>query len=297
LGPFAQTYVGGPVHLNSPECFECGGVCGTGGGPVGDCAERFDHRAKPVQPGCEDGADVPAEQAVKFICPARCQRMYSTTLCIPLEHDGRQPAVWCAGRDQWDANHADYDATEVLKNANDFFDANAIYSGRVRCVWWPRGTGSLPAGAQLTGQNKPVGSADQAQTIKGDVAADHRDRGSEGQEGHPIEGLTAEGFHDHRRRRGAEDQLLRPPDVDGECDAAGGDSCWRRETSRSNNRLARTQIAPEAAARSLQGPPPAGAVLRYDDDAAAENQMRALEAAQKFIDADDGGGPGGYFAI
>ena len=97
LGTIRANYVGGPVHLNSAgSVSECGGVCGAGGGPVGNCAERLDHRAKPAQPECDDATDVPAEQAVEFIHPDRCHECTQPRCVFRLEHDGRQPAVWRA---------------------------------------------------------------------------------------------------------------------------------------------------------------------------------------------------------
>ncbi len=103
-GPIRANYVGGPAPSQfAGSVFESRGVCCTGGRPVGNCAERLDHRAEPVQPECTDAAHVPAEQAVKFIRPARCHECTQPCCVFRLEHDGRQPAVWRAGRDQWDA--------------------------------------------------------------------------------------------------------------------------------------------------------------------------------------------------
>ena len=149
-------------------------------------------------------------------------------------------------------------------------------------VFVAAGTGSLPAGAQLTGQNKPVGSADQAQTIKVTSRLIIETVGVKDKKGNPIEGLTAKDFTitedgvaqkisfcDHQMLTENATPLAATP--------AG------EENVKIYNRLARTQIAPEAAGE-----------IRYKDHRLLAlyfdmttmpqpDQMRALEAAQKFI--------------
>jgi VWFA-related protein len=149
-------------------------------------------------------------------------------------------------------------------------------------VFVAAGTGSLPAGAQLTGQNKPVGSADQAQTIKVTSRLIIETVGVKDKKGNPIEGLTAKDFTitedgvaqkisfcDHQMLTENATPLAATP--------AG------EENVKIYHRLARTQIAPEAAGE-----------IRYKDHRLLAlyfdmttmpqpDQMRALEAAQKFI--------------
>jgi VWFA-related protein len=144
------------------------------------------------------------------------------------------------------------------------------------------GAGTLSAGAQLTGQNKPVGSADQAPTIKVTRRLIIETVGVKDKKGNPIGGLTEKDFTitedgvpqkisycDHQVL--TEDATPLPVTPAGE------------ENVKIYNRLARTQIAPEAAGE-----------IRYKDHRLLAlyfdmttmpqaDQMRALEAAQKFI--------------
>ena len=144
------------------------------------------------------------------------------------------------------------------------------------------GTGCLPAGAQLTGQNKPVGSADQAATIKVTSRLIIEAVGVKDKKGNPIEGLSAKDFTitedgvaqtikicEHNvLTEDATPLPVTPPS---------------QENIKIYNRLARTQIAPEATGE-----------IRYKDHRLLAlyfdmttmpqaDQYRALEAAQKFI--------------
>jgi len=143
-------------------------------------------------------------------------------------------------------------------------------------------TGSLPAGAQLTGQNKPVGSADQAATIKVTSRLIIEAVGVKDKKGNPIEGLTAKDFTitedgvaqtikicEHNALTENATPLAATP--------AG------EENIKIYNRLARTQIAPEAEGE-----------IRYKDHRLLalyfdmttmpqSDQFRALSAAEKFI--------------
>jgi len=143
-------------------------------------------------------------------------------------------------------------------------------------------TGCLPAGAQLTGQNKPVGSADQAATIKVTSRLIIESVGVKDKKGNPIEGLSAKDFTitedgvaqtikicEHNvLTEDATPLPVTPPS---------------QENIKIYNRLARTQIAPEATGE-----------IRYKDHRLLAlyfdmttmpqaDQYRALEAAQKFI--------------
>ena len=143
-------------------------------------------------------------------------------------------------------------------------------------------TGCLPAGAQLTGQNKPVGSADQAATIKVTSRLIIEAVGVKDKKGNPIEGLSAKDFTitedgvaqtikicEHNvLTEDATPLPVTPPS---------------QENIKIYNRLARTQIAPEATGE-----------IRYKDHRLLAlyfdmttmpqaDQYRALEAAQKFI--------------
>jgi VWFA-related protein len=140
----------------------------------------------------------------------------------------------------------------------------------------------LPAGAQLTGQNKPVGSADQAATIKVTSRLIIEAVGVKDKKGNPIEGLSAKDFTitedgvaqtikicEHNvLTEDATPLPVTPPS---------------QENIKIYNRLARTQIAPEATGE-----------IRYKDHRLLAlyfdmttmpqaDQYRALEAAQKFI--------------
>jgi len=143
-------------------------------------------------------------------------------------------------------------------------------------------TGCLPAGAQLTGQNKPVGSADQAATIKVTSRLIIEAVGVKDKKGNPIEGLSAKDFTI------TEDGVVQTIKIC-EHNVLTEDATPlpvtppSQENIKIYNRLARTQIAPEAAGE-----------IRYKDHRLLAlyfdmttmpqaDQYRALEAAQKFI--------------
>src|SRR5664280_219043 len=144
------------------------------------------------------------------------------------------------------------------------------------------GAGTLSAGAQLTGQNKPVGSADQAATIKVTSRLIIEAVGVKDKKGNPIEGLSAKDFtitEDGVAQtiKICEHQVLTEDATPLPVTPAG------EENVKIYNRLARTQIAPEAAGE-----------IRYKDhrllalyfdmtSMPQADQMRALEAAKKFI--------------
>jgi len=144
------------------------------------------------------------------------------------------------------------------------------------------GVGTLPCGAQLTGQNKPIGSENQAPTIKSTVRLIIETVGVKDKKGNPIGGLTEKDFTitedgvpqkikicEHQvLPEDAKPLAVTAPDVD---------------AVKIYNRLARTQIAPEKEGE-----------VRYKDHRllalyfdmttmSQSDQMRALEAAQKFI--------------
>ena len=143
-------------------------------------------------------------------------------------------------------------------------------------------TGCLPAGAQLTGQNKPVGSADQAATIKVTSRLIIEAVGVKDKKGNPIEGLSAKDFTI------TEDGVVQTIKIC-EHNVLTEDATPlpvtppSQENIKIYNRLARTQIAPEATGE-----------IRYKDHRLLAlyfdmttmpqaDQYRALEAAQKFI--------------
>jgi VWFA-related protein len=144
------------------------------------------------------------------------------------------------------------------------------------------GAGTLCCGAQLTGQNKPVGSADQAATIKVTSRLIIETVGVKDKKGNPIGGLSAKDFtitEDGVAQKISfcEHQVLTEDATPLAVTPAG------EENVKIYNRLARTQIAPEAAGE-----------IRYKDHRLMalyfdmttmpqSDQMRALEAAQKFI--------------
>ena len=146
-------------------------------------------------------------------------------------------------------------------------------------VFVAAGTGSLPAGAQLTGQNKPVGTADQAATIKVTLRLIIEAVGVKDKKGNPIEGLTAKDFtitEDGVAQtiKICEHQMLTENATPLAATPAG------EENIKIYNRLARTQIAPEAAGE-----------IRYKDHRLLalyfdmttmpqSDQFRALEAAR-----------------
>jgi VWFA-related protein len=144
------------------------------------------------------------------------------------------------------------------------------------------GAGTLCCGAQLTGQNKPVGSADQAATIKVTSRLIIETVGVKDKKGNPIGGLSAKDFSITedgvaQKISFCEHQVLTEDATPLGVTPAG------EENVKIYNRLARTQIAPESAGE-----------IRYKDHRLLalyfdmttmpqSDQMRALEAAQKFI--------------
>jgi VWFA-related protein len=134
----------------------------------------------------------------------------------------------------------------------------------------------------LTGQNKPVGSADQAATIKVTSRLIIETVGVKDKKGKPIGGLSAKDFtitEDGVAQKISfcEHQVLTEDATALAVTPAG------EENIKIYNRLARTQIAPETAGE-----------IRYKDHRLLAlyfdmttmpqaDQMRALEAAQKFI--------------
>ena len=126
--------------------------------------------------------------------------------------------------------------------------------------------GGLSAGAQLTGQNKPTGTAEQAATIKVTARLIIENVGVKDKKGEAIGGLTAKDFtitEDGvpQTIKVFEHQVL-PEDATplGPAPAGG-------EEIKIYNRLATSQITGEAAGEIKYTPSPDGAVLRYDDDA------------------------------
>jgi VWFA-related protein len=144
------------------------------------------------------------------------------------------------------------------------------------------GTGCLPAGAQLTGQNKPVGGADQAATIKVTSRLIIETVGVKDKKGKPVGGLNTKDFSITedgvaQTIKICEHQVLTEDATPLAVTPAG------EENVKIYNRLARTQIAPEAAGE-----------VRYKDHRLLalyfdmttmpqSDQFRALSAAQKFI--------------
>ena len=141
---------------------------------------------------------------------------------------------------------------------------------------------SLSAGAQLTGQNKPVGSADQATTIKVTTRLIIENVGVKDKKGDPIGGLTAKDFtvtedgvpqtisvFDHQvLTENAAPLPATPAD---------------QENIKIYNRLATTQIAGEAAGEIKYKDHRLMALYFDMTTMPPVDQMRALEAAQKFI--------------
>jgi len=142
--------------------------------------------------------------------------------------------------------------------------------------------GTLSAGAQLTGQNKPVGSADQAPTIKAVSRLIIENVGVKDKKGNPVEGLTAKDFtvtEDGVAQKLSVFEHQTLPEDAAPLPATLADT----ENIKIYNRLAHTQIAPE----------PAGEIkykdhrllaLYFDMTAMGQSdQLRALDAALKFI--------------
>jgi VWFA-related protein len=143
--------------------------------------------------------------------------------------------------------------------------------------------GSLSAGAQLTGQNKPVGSADQAATIKVTSRLIIEPTTVKDKKGKPIGGLSAKDFtitEDGvpQKISFCEHQVLTEDATPLEVAPAD------EENVKIYNRLATTQISGESAGEIKYKDHRLMAL--YFDMTAMPNpvdQMRALEAAQKFI--------------
>ena len=140
-------------------------------------------------------------------------------------------------------------------------------------------TGCLPAGAQLTGQNKPVGSADQAATIKVTSRLIIEAVGVKDKKGNPIEGLSAKDFT-ITEDGVAQTIKICEHNVLTEDATPLGVTPAGEENVKIYNRLARTQIAPEATGEIRGGP-----------------VSRAGGRAEVHSDADDGGRPRRYFAL
>jgi VWFA-related protein len=149
-------------------------------------------------------------------------------------------------------------------------------------VFLAAGAGSFSAGAQLTGQNKPVGTADQAPTIKAISRLIIENVGVKDKKGKSVEGLTAKDFTI------TEDGVAQKVSIC-EYQSLPEDAAPLPETPTSGedikiyNRLARTQIAPEPAGE-LRYKDHRLLALYFDMTAMGQtDQLRALDAAQKFI--------------
>jgi VWFA-related protein len=145
------------------------------------------------------------------------------------------------------------------------------------------GAGGLSAGAQLTGQNKPVGDENQAQTIKVTTRLIIENVGVKDKKGVPIGGLTAKDFtitEDGVAQKISicEHQVL-PEDATPMGPAPAG-----AEQIKIYNKLATSQIAGESAGQ-IKYKDHRLMALYFDMTAMPDpvDQMRALEAAQKFI--------------
>jgi VWFA-related protein len=144
------------------------------------------------------------------------------------------------------------------------------------------GTGCLPAAAQLTGQNKPVGSADQAATIKATVRLIIETVGVKDKKGKPIGGLSAKDFtitEDGVAQtiKICEHQVLTEDATPLPATPAG------EENVKIYNRLARTQISGESAGE-IKYKDHRLLALYFDMTTMQQaDQYRALSAAEKFI--------------
>jgi len=142
--------------------------------------------------------------------------------------------------------------------------------------------GCLCAGAQLTGQNKPVGAADQAATIKVTSRLIIENVGVKDKKGDPIGGLTAKDFtitEDGvpQTISFCEHQVL-PEDATPLGPAPAGS-----EEIKIYNRLATTQISGESAGEIKYKDHRLMALYFDMTTMPPVDQLRALEAAQKFI--------------
>ena len=142
--------------------------------------------------------------------------------------------------------------------------------------------GSLSAGAQLTGQNKPVGTADQAPTIKVTTRLIIENVGVKDKKGEAIGGLSAKDFtiteDGVTQTISIFDHQVLPEDATplGPAPAGG-------EEIKIYNRLATTQISGETAGEIKYKDHRLMALYFDMTTMPPVDQMRALEAAQKFI--------------
>jgi VWFA-related protein len=140
--------------------------------------------------------------------------------------------------------------------------------------------GSLSAGAQLTGQNKPTGTADQAATLKVTARLIIENVGVKDKKGEAIGGLTAKDFtitEDGvpQTIKVFEHQVL--PENATPLGPTGG------EEIKIYNRLASSQVSGEAAGEIKYKDHRLMALYFDMTTMPPVDQMRALEAAQKFI--------------
>ena len=140
--------------------------------------------------------------------------------------------------------------------------------------------GSFSAGAQLTGQNKPTGTADQAATLKVTARLIIENVGVKDKKGEAIGGLTAKDFtitEDGvpQTIKVFEHQVL--PENATPLGPTGG------EEIKIYNRLASSQVSGEAAGEIKYKDHRLMALYFDMTTMPPVDQMRALEAAQKFI--------------
>lgn len=141
---------------------------------------------------------------------------------------------------------------------------------------------TLPASAQVTGQNKPVGDANQAPTIHVTTRLVIESVSVKDKKGNPIEGLTAKDFavtEDGVRQTVKICEYQKLP----ETPAALPATPPAEENIKIYNHLARTQIAPEATGQ-IKYKDRRLLALYFDMYAMPPaDQIRALSNAEKFV--------------